>query len=106
MQKFKIKSGDRVTVIAGPHRGATGNVTKILREELRVVVAGVNVRKRHTKPTAQSAGGIVTFDAPIHISNVAIVDPKTDKPTRVGYKVLDSGKKVRFAKKSGEIIDK
>jgi large subunit ribosomal protein L24 len=80
-------------------------VKKVLPAENRVVVDGVNMVKRHTSPSAGNAGGIVEKEASIHISNVAYVDPKTDKPTRVGYKRLEDGRKVRFAKRSGEIID-
>ena len=103
--KFKIKKGDRVVVITGRDKGKTGEVLRVIREESRVVVQGVNIVKRHTKPSAASTGGIVEKEAAIHISNVAHVDPKTSKPTRVGYKVLDGGRKVRVARKSGETID-
>jgi large subunit ribosomal protein L24 len=103
--KFKIKKGDRVVVITGRDKGKTGEVLRVLREESRVVVQGVNIVKRHTKPSAASTGGVVEKEAALHISNVAHVDPKTSKPTRVGYKVLDGGRKVRVARKSGETID-
>jgi large subunit ribosomal protein L24 len=103
--KFKIKKGDRVVVIAGRDKGKTGEVLRVIREESRVVVQGVNIVKRHTKPSAASTGGVVEKEAALHISNVAHVDPKTSKPTRVGYKVLDGGRKVRVARKSGETID-
>jgi large subunit ribosomal protein L24 len=105
MPKLKIKKGDKVVVITGRDRGKTGEVKKVLPAENRVVVDGVNMVKRHTSPSAGNAGGIVEKEASIHISNVAYVDPKTDKPTRVGYKRLEDGRKVRFAKRSGEIID-
>jgi large subunit ribosomal protein L24 len=105
MPKLKIKKVDKVVVITGRDRGKTGEVKKVLPAENRVVVDGVNMVKRHTSPSAGNAGGIVEKEASIHISNVAYVDPKTDKPTRVGYKRLEDGRKVRFAKRSGEIID-
>ena len=104
-QKFKIKKGDRVEVISGPDKGTRGDVVNVIREKNRVVVEGVNTRKRHTKASYTSAGGIESFDAPIHISNVALIDPKEDKPTRVGYKTLKDGKKVRVARRSGEVLD-
>jgi large subunit ribosomal protein L24 len=105
MPKLKIKKGDKVVVITGRDKGKTGEVKKVLPAENRVVVDGVNMVKRHTAPSAGNAGGIVEKEASIHVSNVAYVDPKTDKPTRVGYKNLEDGRKVRFAKRSGEIID-
>jgi len=105
MAKLKIKKGDKVVVITGRDRGKTGEVKQVLPSENRVVVDGVNMVKRHTAPSAGNAGGIVEKEASIHLSNVAYVDPKTDKPTRIGYKTLDDGRKVRFAKRSGEIID-
>ena len=105
MPKLKIKKGDKVVVITGRDKGKTGEVKKVLPAENRVVVDGVNMVKRHTAPSAGNAGGIVEKEASIHVSNVACVDPKTDKPTRVGYKTLEDGRKVRFAKRSGEIID-
>jgi large subunit ribosomal protein L24 len=105
MPKLKIKKGDKVVVITGRDKGKTGEVKKVLPAENRVVVDGVNIVKRHTAPSAGNAGGIVEKEASIHVSNVAYVDPKTDKPTRVGYKTLEDGRKVRFAKRSGEIID-
>jgi large subunit ribosomal protein L24 len=105
MPKLKIKKGDKVVVITGRDKGKTGEVKQVLPAENRVVVDGVNMVKRHTAPSAGNAGGIVEKEASIHVSNVAYVDPKTDKPTRIGYKTLDDGRKVRFAKRSGEIID-
>ena len=100
----KIKKGDKVIVLAGKDKGKTGEVTQVLPKEDRVIVAGVNVVKRHQRPTQTTPGGIEEKNAPIHISNVALVDPKTGEPTRVGFKV-DGDKKVRIAKKSGEVID-
>jgi large subunit ribosomal protein L24 len=105
MAKLKIKKGDKVVVITGRDKGKTGEVKQVLPAESRVVVDGVNMVKRHTAPSAGNAGGIVEKEASIHISNIAYVDPKTDKPTRVGYKTLEDGRKVRYAKRSGEIID-
>ncbi|WP_370335543.1 50S ribosomal protein L24 [Parvularcula marina] len=100
----RIKKGDKVIVLTGRDKGAEGEVLKVDPKENRVTVQGVNVIKRHTKPSQSSAGGIVTREAPIHVSNVAIADPKDGKPTRVGFEVRD-GKKVRVAKRSGEAID-
>jgi large subunit ribosomal protein L24 len=106
-EKFKIKKGDKVVVIAGRDRikGARGEVLSVDRENRRVTVSGVNMVKRHTRQTAREQGGIIEKEAPIAISNVAIEDPKDGKPTRVGYKFLADGRKVRFAKRSGEVID-
>ena len=103
--KFKIKKGDRVVVTTGRDRGKTGDVIRMLPRENRVIVQGVNVVKRHTRPSQMSAGGIFEKEAPIHISNVAHIDPKDDKPTRVGIRVTDDGRKLRYAKRSGEPID-
>ncbi len=97
---MKIKKGDEVIVIAGKYKGVKGAVIEARPTESRVVVEGVNRHKWHIKPTQNEAGHIVDREAPIHVSNVALVDPKTKKPTRVGYKV-EKGKKVRVAKKSG-----
>jgi large subunit ribosomal protein L24 len=105
MPKLKIRKGDKVVVITGRDKGKTGEVKQVLPAENRVVVDGVNMVKRHTAPSAGNAGGIVEKEASIHVSNVAYVDPKTDKPTRIGYKTLEDGRKVRFAKRSGEIVD-
>jgi len=101
----KIKKGDKVVVTAGRDRGKRGEVLKALPSENRVIVQGVNVVKRHQRPTQMSQGGIVEKEAPIHVSNVLHEDPKDGTPTRVGFKVLDDGRKVRFAKRSGEVID-
>jgi large subunit ribosomal protein L24 len=105
MPKLKIKKGDQVIVIAGRDRGKTGEVFEVQPDENRVKVRGVQMVKRHTKASAKQQGGIVEKEAAIHISNVAHIDPKTKLPTRVGYKFLADGTKVRFAKKSGEMID-
>ena len=104
--KFKIKSGDEVIVVAGRSKGKRGEVTKVLTDRDRVLVKGVNMVRRHTKASAQSSGGILEKEASIHISNVSLIDPSTGKPTKVGYKTQDKGKKVRVARKSGEVLDK
>ncbi len=105
VSKMKIKKGDRVFVTTGKDKGKTGDVLKVYRKSDRVLVQGANMIKRHTRPTQTAAGGIVEMEASIHVSNVAHIDPKDDKPTRVGFKVLEGGNKVRFAKRSGEVID-
>ncbi len=101
----KIKKGDRVVVLTGRDKGAQGEVLKVLPEMDRAVVDGVNKVKRHTAPSQTTQGGIVEQEASIHLSNLALIDPKDDKPTRVGFKTLDDGRKVRVAKRSGEVID-
>ena len=103
--KLKIKKGDQVVVLTGRDKGAKGEVLKVLTTERRVVVQGVNMVTKHQKPTQVSPGGIIKKELPIHVSNVSVADPKTGEATRVGYKVLKDGKKVRVAKKSGETID-
>jgi len=103
--KLKIRKGDKVVVITGKEMGKTGEVLHVLRDESRVLVQGVNIVKRHTRPSAANPGGIIDKEAPLHVSNVAHVDPKSGKPTRVGFKVLDGGRKVRVARRSGEPID-
>ncbi len=103
--KLQIKKGDKVIVITGKDKGKTGEVLQVLPSDSKVRIAGINLAKRHTKPSHAGAGGIVEKEMPMHISNVSHVDPKTSKPTKVGVKVLTDGKKVRFAKKSGEVID-
>ena len=101
----KIKKGDRVVVLTGKDKGRQGRVLSVAPKDSRVVVSGVNMVKRHTRPTqADPQGGIKNKEAALHISNVAIVDPKTGEPTRVGFRI-DGDKKVRVAKKSGEVID-
>lgn len=102
----KIKKGDRVIVTTGRDKGKRGEVRQVIPKESRAIVAGVNLVHRHTKPSAQNAeGGILTKEAPIHLSNLALADPKDGKPTRVGFKILDDGRKVRVAKRSGDLID-
>ncbi len=103
--KMKIKKNDRVVVIAGKDKGKIGTVVRVMPEEQKLVVSGVNTITRHKRPTAQAAGGIEKREAALHVSNVAHLDPKTNKPTRVGFKVLSDGRKVRVAKRSGEQID-
>ncbi|MEL7488540.1 MAG: 50S ribosomal protein L24 [Pseudomonadota bacterium] len=101
----KIKKGDKVVVLSGKFRGAEGEVLQVLPQEDRVLVQGVNIIKKHQKQTQTEQGGIITKEAPIHISNVAYLDKESGKPTRVGFKIQDDGKKVRVAKRSGEVID-
>lgn len=104
-RKFRIRKGDKVVVLTGKDKGKRGEVLEMLRSEDRAIVSGVNRVKRHTRPGPEGAGGIVEKEAPIHLSNIAIEDPKTGKATRVGYKIMDDGRKVRVAKGSGETID-
>ena len=104
-QKFRIKKGDTVCVITGRDKGKSGQVVKMLREENRVVVQGVNMVKKHQKQTMTQEGGIIQKEASLHISNVAHIDPQSQKPTRVGYKTLEDGRKVRVAKRSGKTIE-
>jgi len=101
----KIKKGDRVIVLTGRSKGIQGEVLKVMIDEDRVVVRGVNIVKRHQKPSQMDPGGIKNFEAPIHVSNVAHVDPRDGKPVRVGFKTDEHGRKTRFAKRSGESID-
>jgi large subunit ribosomal protein L24 len=101
----KIKKGDRVVITTGRDKGKKGEVMKILAEENRALVSGVNMVKRHQKQTQKLQGGIVSKESPVHLSNLAHVDPKDGSATRIGWKVLNDGRRVRFAKKSGEVID-
>jgi large subunit ribosomal protein L24 len=103
--KFKLRKGDRVVVIAGRDKGRSGEILRVLRDQDRLVVQGVNMIKRHTRQTPGQTGGIVEKEGTIHISNVAMADPKGGAATRVGYKFLDDGRKVRIARRSGEVID-
>jgi len=103
--KLKIRKGDKVIVTTGRDRGKQGEVMRVIPDENRAVVRGVNLVKRHQRQTAAQEGGIVSKESPIQISNLALRDPKDGKPTRVGYKILADGKKVRVAKRSGEVID-
>ncbi len=101
----KIKKGDKVVVLSGRDKGKQGVVSRVLVDDQKVVVSGVNMVSRHTKPTQADQGGIKNFEAPMHVSNVAHIDPRDGKPTRVGFKTDDNGRKVRVAKRSGEAID-
>ncbi|HYK78166.1 MAG TPA: 50S ribosomal protein L24 [Micropepsaceae bacterium] len=101
----KVRKGDRVVVTAGRDKGKSGEVLRVYPAEERVLVNGVNVVKRHQRQTAKAQGGIVSKESPIHLSKIAHVDPKTGSPTRIGFKILGDGRRVRFAKKSGEVLD-
>jgi large subunit ribosomal protein L24 len=101
----KIKKGDKVVVLTGRSKGRSGEVIQVMPKEHRALVRGVNLVRRHQKQTASQEGGVISKEASIDLSNIAIADPKDGKPTRVGFKVLDDGRKVRFAKRSGEHID-
>ncbi len=105
--RMHVKKGDLVVVISGKYRGKRGKVLRVLSKTGRVVVEGVNVVKRHTKPSPKNPqGGILEREAPIHASKVMLVDPETKDPTRVGVRVLGDGRRVRYAKRSGEVLDK
>jgi large subunit ribosomal protein L24 len=104
MASLKIKKGDRVVVLAGRDKGKQGEVVAVMPKENRALVRGVNMVRRHTKQTPQTEGGILSKEAPINLSNLAVEDPKDGKPTRVGFRILEDGNKVRFAKRSGEVI--
>jgi len=101
----KIRKGDRVIVTAGRDKGKKGEVLRVYPGDTRALVTGVNVVKRHQRQTQRQQGGIVNKEAPVHLSNLAHIDPKTGEATRIGFKFLGDGRKVRFAKKSGEVID-
>jgi large subunit ribosomal protein L24 len=101
----KIRKGDRVVVLTGRDKGRAGEVIEVRPKESRALVRGVNLVKRHQRQSATQEGGIISKEAPIHLSNLAYADPKDGKPTRVGFKILDDGRKVRFAKRSGDLID-
>jgi|TARA_B100000242_G_C42815560_1_gene379112 large subunit ribosomal protein L24 len=103
-QKYKIKKGDQVIVTTGRDKGRRGEVMQVLREENRVLVQGCNMVKRHTRPTQTNPGGIINKEAPLHVSNVAHIDPDSGSATRVGYEVKD-GKKIRIARRSGKALD-
>lgn len=105
MKKFKIKRNDTVIVVAGKHKGATGKVLNVLRNRDRVIVEKVNLVQRHVKPRGDQPGGTVEKEAPIHISNVALYNEGEGRKMRVGWRVLDDGRKVRFDKKTGAVID-
>ena len=101
----KFKKGDRVTVLSGKDKGKTGEVLKVLPAKNRAVVQGINLYKRHTPPSQAGPGGIVEKEASIHLSNLSHLDPSDNKPARIGMKVLEDGRRVRYAKRSSEIID-
>src|SRR5919107_1499291 len=101
---LKVRRGDTVMVISGKEKGKRGEVERVLPRENRVVVGGVNVRTRHARPSQQNQEGLYTFEAPIHVSNVMLVDPDSGEPTRVGHRFADSGEKIRVSKKSGKDI--
>ena len=101
----RIRKGDKVVVLTGRDRGRTGEVIEVRPDEARALVRGVNLVKRHQKQSAQQEGGIISKEASIDLSNLALEDPKDGKPTRVGFRKLDDGRKVRFAKRSGEVIE-
>ena len=101
----KIKKGDKVVLIAGRDRGRSGEVVKVMPSEGRALVRGLNMVRRHQRQTQNQEGGIISKEAPVDLSNLALIDPKDGKPTRVGFKILEDGRKVRFAKRSGDLID-
>lgn len=104
-RKLKVKKGDKVVVLTGRDKGKEGEIVKVMPADNRVIVQGVNLTTRHVRPSAQSQGGMEQKESTIHVSNVALVDPKSGGATRVGYRWLTDGRKVRFAKSSGEVID-
>jgi large subunit ribosomal protein L24 len=101
----KIRKGDHVVVLSGKDRGKHGEVLKVIPTDERAIVKGVNVIRRHQRQTPNQEGGIIAKEAPVHLSNLALEDPKDGKPTRVGFKFLKDGRKVRYAKRSGEVVD-
>ncbi len=102
---LKIKRGDDVIVISGKEKGKRGEVERVFPKESRVVISGVNIRTRHARPSQNNQDGLYTFEAPMNVSNVALVDPDSGEPTRVGYRFTESGQKIRVARKSGKDID-
>ena len=105
MKKIHVKKGDTVFVISGEYKGQQGRILEVLRKKSRAIVEGMNLVSKHTKPNAQNPqGGIIKKEAPVHLSNLLLVDPSTGEPSRIGRKLNDKGKLVRFAKKSGEEI--
>jgi len=103
--RLKVKKGDKVIVISGRDKGKSGEVLSVIKKSDRILVRGVNIVKRHTAPSQTSQGGIIDKEISIHISNIAHIDPKDNKATRVGYKFLEDGRKVRFSKRSEDLID-
>jgi large subunit ribosomal protein L24 len=101
----KIKKGDKVVVLAGRDKGRSGEVIQVMPKDGRALVRGVNIVKRHQRQSVKQEGGIISKEATIHLSNLALADPKDGKASRVGFKILDDGRKVRVAKRSGEMID-
>ena len=101
----KIRKGDRVVVLAGKDKGRTGEIVKMMPKEGKALVSGINLVKRHQRQTQTQEAGIINKEASLHLSNLAIADPKDGKPTRVGFKIMDDGRKVRVAKRSGDVID-
>ena len=101
----KVKKGDKVVVLTGRDKGRTGEVIQVMPKEDRALVRGINLVKRHTRQTQTTEGGIISKEAAIHLSNLAVADPKDGKPTRFGFRILEDGRKVRFAKRSGDLID-
>ncbi|RUM97845.1 50S ribosomal protein L24 [Pseudaminobacter arsenicus] len=101
----KIRKGDKVVVLAGKDKGRSGEVVRVMPKDDKAIVRGVNMIRRHQKQTQSQEGGIITKEAPIHLSNIALADPKDGKPTRVGFQVQKDGTKVRVAKRSGEVIN-
>jgi len=101
----KIKKGDKVVILTGRDKGKSGEVVQVMPKETRALVSGINLVKRHQRQTQTQEAGIISKEAPVHLSNLALADPKDGKPTRVGFKVLEDGRKVRFAKRSGDLID-
>ena len=101
----KIKKGDNVMVMTGKDKGKTGEVLNVLPAKQRVVVRGVNIVKKHTKPSQTAPGGIVERESAVHLSNVALIDPTSNKATKIGFRILEDGRKVRFSKSSNEILD-
>jgi len=101
----KIKKGDKVVVLTGRDKGRSGEVVQVMPKDSKALVRGVNMVKRHQRQSMNQEGGIISKEAPVHLSNIALSDPKDGKPTRVGFRILDDGRKVRFAKRSGDLID-
>lgn len=101
----KVRKGDKVVILTGRDKGRSGEVIQVLPKEDRALVRGINLVKKHQKQTQNQEGGIISKEAAIHLSNIAIADPKDGQPTRVGFRILDDGRKVRFAKRSGDLID-
>ncbi len=101
----RIRKGDNVIVVSGRDKGKSGDVLRVLQDDERLIVQGVNIVKRHTSPSQTQTGGIVEKEASIHVSNVSLVDPDSGDPTRVGFRILEDGRKVRYAKRSGEVMD-